>query len=76
MISPDKLNKIRKERLIALGLTDDAIYAQKQRIEQEVDYFYKIVKKIGCTVIDVTNKAVEETANDIITRLEKMKQIK
>lgn len=73
MISPDKLNMIRKERLIALGLTDDAIYAQKNRIEEELDYFYKIVNRIGCTVIDVTNKAVEETANDIISRLESVK---
>lgn len=73
MISADKLNMIRKERLIALGLTDDAIYAQKNRIEQEMDYFNKIINRIGCTVIDVTNKAVEETANDIISRLEMMK---
>lgn len=71
VISPDKLNKIRKERLIALGLTDDAIYAQTKRIEEEIEYFNKITGRIGCTIIDVTNKAVEETANDIISRLER-----
>lgn len=73
VISPDKLNAIRKERLIALGLNDDAIYAKKDRIELEIAHFYKIVEKLGCEVIDVTNKAVEETANDIIYRLEQFK---
>lgn len=70
MISPNKLNMIRKERLMALGLTENAIYAQTKRIEEELKYFYEITGRIGCTIIDVTNKAVEETANDIITRLE------
>lgn len=70
VISPEKLNIIRKQRLRALGLNDDATYAQKKRIEQEIAYFYKVAEKLGCEIIDVTNKAVEETANDIIQRLE------
>lgn len=73
VISPEKLNNIRKERLIALGLTEDAVYAQHSRIEQEIEHFYKVVNKVGCTVIDVTNKAVEETANKIIDILERNK---
>ena len=43
-----------------------ANYANLERIKQELEYFDKIVEKIGCEVIDVTNKAVEETANVII----------
>lgn len=66
VISPEKLNFIRKERLISLGLNDDAVYAQHNRILDEIKYFKKIVDRIGCQVIDVTNKAVEETANVII----------
>lgn len=73
VISPEKLNAIRKQRLIALGLSDDAIYAKMSRIEQEIAHFYKVVDKLGCEVIDVTNRAVEETANDIIERLEHFK---
>ncbi len=69
IISPDKLNYIRKERLMSLGLNDDAIYAQHTRILEEIQHFEKIVGKIGCKVIDVTNKAVEETANEIIEHL-------
>lgn len=73
VISPEKLNNIRKERLLALGLTENAVYAQHSRIEKEIEYFHEIVSKIGCTVIDVTNRAVEETANKIIEILENEK---
>ncbi|MER2088460.1 MAG: pyruvate, water dikinase regulatory protein [Sporosarcina sp.] len=69
VISPEKLNFIRKERLIALGLKDDANYARVDRIEAEISHFNKVVSKIGCTVIDVTNRAVEETANVILNKL-------
>lgn len=66
IINPDKLNCIRKERLLALGLKEEAIYAQRKRIEQELEYFHKLAKKIGCHVVDVTNTAIEESANYII----------
>jgi regulator of PEP synthase PpsR (kinase-PPPase family) len=70
VISPDKLNSIRKERLIALGLNDDANYAKLDRIKQEIVHFDKVVSKIGCHVIDVTNRAVEETANLILSKIQ------
>lgn len=64
-ISPDKLNDIRKERLKALGLNDEASYANIERIKAELEFFEKITTRLGCRVIDVSNKAVEETANVI-----------
>lgn len=69
-ISPQKLNSIRKERLKALGLKDDANYARFERIEEEINHFNHVIEKIGCSIIDVTNRAVEETANVIITELQ------
>lgn len=66
IINPDKLNDIRKERLKTLGLTSSANYANEERILMELEYSEKIMKRIGCTVIDVSNKAVEETAGLII----------
>lgn len=69
VISPTVLNSIRKERLIALGLKDDANYAQVERIEQELLHFERVVNKIGCKVINVSNRAVEETANLILSEL-------
>ncbi|WP_067727386.1 pyruvate, water dikinase regulatory protein [Oceanobacillus damuensis] len=73
-ITAEKLNGIRKERLKALGLGDQATYANMERIQQELEYFNKVVDKIGCPVIDVSNKAVEETAN-LIMRMMQKKQI-
>jgi len=70
-ISREKLNEIRKERLKALGLGDQATYANLDRIQQELDYFDQVVDRIGCRVIDVSNKAVEETANVILKMIRK-----
>ena len=70
-ISPQKLNNIRRERLISLGLNDQASYANIERIRDELTFFEKIVNRINCPVIDVTNKAVEETANVILNYFHK-----
>ncbi|WLR49875.1 pyruvate, water dikinase regulatory protein [Bacillus tianshenii] len=68
-ISPDKLNTIRRERLKALGLNDKASYANIDRIKEELQYFERVIKRIDCEVIDVSHKAVEETANVILNIL-------
>jgi regulator of PEP synthase PpsR (kinase-PPPase family) len=60
------LNVIRKERLKALGLPNTAAYATKNRIQQELEYAESIMKKLDCVVIDVSHKAVEETASLIM----------
>lgn len=64
--SPEKLNEIRSERLKALGLSDKANYAKLDRILQELDYAEEVMKKVGCPVINVANKAIEETAGIIV----------
>lgn len=64
--NPIKLNEIRQERLKALGLSDSANYASLERILQELDYADGIMRRVGCPVIDVASKAVEETANIIL----------
>lgn len=69
-ISDEKLNRIRRERLKQLGLGDNARYATEQRIKEEIEYFQDLVDKLDCPVIDVSDKAIEETANDIIRIIE------
>lgn len=64
--TPEKLNKIRQERLKALGLSSNASYANLDRILQELDYSEKVMKRVGCPVIDVSSKAIEETAGIIM----------
>ncbi len=66
IIDPQQLYEIRKERLKSLGLTANASYAAIERIIKELNYSDAIMKRIGCPIINVTNKAVEETASKIL----------
>ncbi|MBK5251492.1 MAG: kinase/pyrophosphorylase [Peptostreptococcaceae bacterium] len=63
---PEKLNAIRLERLKSMGLSNSAVYADMNRIMEELEYAEKLMRKIGCPFIDVSNKAIEESANTII----------
>ncbi|MCK5780202.1 MAG: kinase/pyrophosphorylase [Psychrilyobacter sp.] len=66
-ISIDKLNKIREQRLKTMkaeGRADS--YASFERILEELDYSDHIMKKLRCPVIDVSEKAIEETAEIIL----------
>ncbi len=65
-VNPDQLHEIRQQRLQTMGLGQQAEYAEMKRILRELDYADEVMKKIGCPVIDVTNKAVEETAGRIL----------
>ncbi len=64
--TPEKLFAIREERLKAMGLVAGSSYANLDRINQELAYANEIFTKLGCPVIDVSDKAVEETANMIL----------
>lgn len=69
--SPENLNIIRQERLKALGLSGYASYASLERILEEIEYSDKIMKKLGCPIIDISSKAIEETAGIILNLLKK-----
>lgn len=70
-IQPEKLAVIRRERLRNIGLRYDASYGDIERIREELSFAMSIFRRIGCPVIDVTNKAVEETANIVLQLLRK-----
>lgn len=65
-IRPDVLGNIRRERLLSLGVVGGSDYTDMARIFEEIDHAEKIMKRIGCPIIDVSHKAVEETANVIL----------
>lgn len=65
-IKPDTLQEIRKQRLKSMGLSIETDYANRERILTEYEYAWSIMRKIGCTVIDVTNKSIEETAANVL----------
>lgn len=64
--NPQKLNEIRVERLKALGLDEHAVYADLDRIDEEIRYATDLFDKLGCKVINVSNNAIEETAEIIL----------
>ncbi len=70
--NPEKLNAIRLERLKAHGLSSGANYASIDRIVYELKYAEEIMSRIGCKVIDVTDKAIEETASIILQSLKEV----
>lgn len=62
VIDPKKLNKIRVERLKAMGISDHVEYSDDQRIEEELSYARDIMKRLNCHIIDVSEKTIEETS--------------
>ncbi|PID83012.1 MAG: phosphoenolpyruvate synthase regulatory protein [Clostridiales bacterium] len=63
------LKKIRVERLKELGLDDSSSYASLDRIIDEIKFGNEIAKSLDCKLINVSDKAIEETANIIIRKL-------
>ena len=62
-INPFELIEIRKLRIGKFnGLNSTFQYANDARILDELDYAEKIMKKTRCLTIDVTKRAIEETA--------------
>ncbi|RIX52760.1 kinase/pyrophosphorylase [Paenibacillus nanensis] len=70
-MQPEHLLEIRSERLKSLGLPASAHYASPERIQEELDYAASVMASLDCPVIDVTNRAIEETAGIIIEWLNK-----
>ncbi|NLI96747.1 MAG: kinase/pyrophosphorylase [Synergistaceae bacterium] len=70
MVKPEHLVQIRRERLRVLGLDADvSTYAQWERVEEELGFARNIMRKIGCRCFDVTNRAIEETAQEILDQI-------
>jgi hypothetical protein len=67
-IKPEKLQQVRKERLQMMGLDpENTSYSKLENVAEEIRHARQIMKRIGCKVFDVTEKAIEETAQEILT---------
>ncbi|MFY9902108.1 MAG: pyruvate, water dikinase regulatory protein [Trichococcus sp.] len=64
------LNNFRKERMIAYGLSPETIYSDMDRIRAELEYAYELYNKLGCIVINVSKRSIEETAAIIMSSIE------
>ncbi len=69
-IQPEKLIQIRQERLRVLGLDpEESNYVQWERVEEELAYARSVFNKLRCKPFNVTNRAIEETAQEILDHL-------
>lgn len=65
-MDPDQLVRIRTERLKAVGLPFGAKYATEERVKEELAFAMNLYRELGCQIIDVSEKAIEETAGLIL----------
>ena len=69
-INPLQLIEIRKRRLDKFHrIRSNIEYAGDARILEEFDFADKIIRRLGCKTIDVTQRAIEDTALIIIKTL-------
>ncbi len=65
-ISPEILLEIRGQRLEAMRGKKSSGYAKLEEIMKELRYAESIIKKLKCRTVDVGQKAIEESANEIL----------
>lgn len=73
-IDPFVLNQIRTARLSSIGVHTDSSYVDMDVIIQELEYSEAVMKRLGCPVFDVSNKAVEEIASKILQFCKKFRE--
>jgi len=69
-MNAEQLVRIREARLHDLGLSSGAKYAELARVELELQHAQQFMERIGCMIIDVTDRAIEETSEIIIDYLQ------
>lgn len=74
VISPDRLEQIRKSRLLSLNETSSTDYIDVEKIEEEIREARKLYAQHKIPVIDVTRKSVEETCANIMQMFTKFKE--
>lgn len=71
-ISSQKLVQLRESRLIKLGRPLSEEYANINRVNEELEYCRNYFEEVGdIPIIDVTDKAIEEIASEILLVLGK-----
>ena len=75
VIDPLQLIEIRKKRLDKFHrIPSDIEYAGDARVLEEFDFSDRIIKKLGCKTIDVTQRAIEDTALIIMESIRNRKK--
>ena len=65
-IDVDSLQQHRSWRQRAMQGTAGAAYTSSEALYEEIDYARRIFRKGGFAVVNVTNRPIEETADEVI----------
>ena len=68
-ISPVYLIAQRANRVKSLHMDEDTDYINKRKVADELEYARRIFERGGFTEIQITNKPIESSANEILTIL-------
>lgn len=68
---PSALVETRKNRLKVTNGEEDISYIDLDKVEQEVLFAKRLFARLGCPVIDVTRRSVEEISAEIIMLISK-----
>lgn len=72
VIDPLQLIEIRKRRLDKFQrISSNIEYAGDARVLEELEYSDKILRRLGCKIIDITKRAIEDTALIILEQVNK-----
>ena len=69
IIDPQRLVELRAARLRNLGQDPRAAYADMDKVEEELREVRRFYRQHPWAVINVSGKAVEETANEVLVKL-------
>lgn len=65
------VNKHREIRMLEYGMPEGSRYASSERVSQELAYADEVYRKLGCPVINVADRSIEESAH-IISEIMKL----
>jgi regulator of PEP synthase PpsR (kinase-PPPase family) len=69
-IGLEQLCEIRQARLRHLGMPPETNYAMREHVRQELEFAAALYARYGWPVVDVTGRAIEETALIVLEHLE------
>jgi regulator of PEP synthase PpsR (kinase-PPPase family) len=68
-IGLEQLCEIRQARLRQLGMPQETNYGMREHVREEIEYANELFRQRGWPVVDVTGRAIEETAIIILETL-------
>lgn len=68
-IGIDQLCEIRQARLKQLGMPSETNYGMREHVREELDYAENLFRENGWPVVDVTGRAIEETAVIVLEKI-------